>query len=261
MSFSIGKILWLLVNPGNFCVLILAAGLIWRGRGGRAFLVLGTAGLAVISVLPLSGRLAQPLEDRFLGNPPLPERVDGIIVLGGAIEPWLSRERGQIILNDAAERLTETMALARRHPEARVLFSGGNGNLLQEGGAEAVEARTFFGALGLDPARLLVEDESRTTYENVIFSQALVKPAEGENWVVVTSAIHMPRAVGCFRRAGWRVIPYPVDYRTPPAGRRDFDFDLARGLAIVVRAAREWVGLAAYRLLDRTDAFFPGREQ
>jgi len=263
VSFSIGKILWILLNPGNLCLFLVVAGLGARRGLRRGLAIFGTLGLVAIAVLPLSSQLAQPLEDRFPANPALPEHIDGIIVLGGAIEPELSRERGQIILNGAAERMTEAMALARLHGEARVLFSGGEGRLLPSGAAEAESAATFFQAQGLGRERLLLEGESRNTYENAVFSYALARPVPPENWVLVTSAMHMPRAVGCFRHAGWRVIPYPVDYRTRPRFALprfvlDIDFNLAEGLAVVVPALKEWVGLAAYRLLGHSDTLFPG---
>jgi uncharacterized SAM-binding protein YcdF (DUF218 family) len=116
--------------------------------------------------------------------------------------------------------------------------------------------RAFFIEQGVDPARLLAEDRSRDTYENAVFSRDLVAPQREDVWILVTSAMHMPRAVGCFRRLAWEVVPYPVDYRAETAPRPSFF--LSEHLELLDVAAKEWVGLVAYRLLGHTDALFPG---
>ncbi|HYD32561.1 MAG TPA: YdcF family protein [Azospirillaceae bacterium] len=197
----------------------------------------------------------KPLESRF-SPPQLPERVDGIIVLGGAVAPTVSKGRGQPAVNQAAERLIEFAGLARHYPAARLVFTGGSGQLTHQDTPEVPVARTALERMGLDPARVLFEGESRNTWENALYSLDLVKPSEGEVWVLVTSAYHMPRSVGIFRRVGWRVVPYPVDYRT----QLDPDFprfDLIWGMDLASDAIREWIGLAAYRLMGRTDSLFP----
>ncbi len=77
-------------------------------------------------------------------------------------------------------------------------------------------------------------------------------------WLLVTSASHMPRSVGCFRRAGFAVTPWPVNYSTAPGARGWFEAPFAARLGQAEWAIREYVGLVAYRLLGRTDALFPG---
>ena len=76
-------------------------------------------------------------------------------------------------------------------------------------------------------------------------------------WILITSAVHMPRAVGAFRRAGWNIIPYPVDYTTEGSGRTTWWKGLGGGLKRFGGGLKEWIGLAAYRVLDRTDALLP----
>jgi uncharacterized SAM-binding protein YcdF (DUF218 family) len=161
---------------------------------------------------------------------------------------------GPVALNGMAERLTETLALAHRYPDAKVLISGGDGRLTPKGLTEADATSSVFVADGLDPRRIMLEGASRDTYENAIYSKSVARPRADQIWVLVTSANHMPRAVGCFRRAGWDVIPYPVDYTGGPAGI-GLNFD--GGLRVLDDALHEWIGLVAYRLLGRTDALFP----
>ena len=259
MTFIASKLFWAAMAPGNLLLLLLLAGVLWlaRSRRRRGLFLVGIVGLLLltIAILPVGEWLVAPLEARF-PVPELPQRVDGIIVLGGAVEPEVSRAHGQIALNDAAERIVEAAMLAARHPEARLVLSGGEGALLPRGDSEAEQTRTLLVELGVAPERLLVEERSRNTYENAVFSRETAQPRPGEVWLLVTSAAHMPRAVGCFRHAGWQVVPYPVDFRTEWRPRPDLM--LAKHLVLVDTAAKEWVGLLAYRLLGRTDSVFPG---
>jgi uncharacterized SAM-binding protein YcdF (DUF218 family) len=115
--------------------------------------------------------------------------------------------------------------------------------------------RDLLVAQGIDAARIRVEERSRNTYENAVFSRALVEPQAGQVWLLVTSASHMARAVGCFRHLGWPVVAYPVDYRTESSPRPGFL--LAEHLALLDLIVKEWVGLVAYRILGYTDTLLP----
>ena len=260
MTFTLSKVLWFIVMPGNALLLglILGFGLRavgWRRTGGT-FLALASLGLVMTSVLP-TGQLLRPLEDRFpIVNRP-PARVDGIVVLGGSVSLDLSEKRHQVNFG-YGERLTAFVTLARRYPDAKLVFTGGSGALTLTDFREADVAKRLFGELGMDVSHIIFERESRNTYDNAVFTKKLVNPAAGETWLLVTSAFHMPRAVGCFRRAGWTVLPYPVDYRTTGDDAFGVGFDLAGGLSALNDAVHEYVGLAAYYLMDRTDALFPG---
>jgi uncharacterized SAM-binding protein YcdF (DUF218 family) len=201
-----------------------------------------------------------PLEERFPAYVDDGRPVSGILFLGGAVLAEESIARGQLILNDAGERVLALGELARRFPDAKVVFSGGSGALIEDEAPEAeVVARFAPAALGLPPERLLVESRSRTTHENALFSRRLVEPRDGERWLLVTSAWHMPRSVGCFRQVGFSVVPYPVDYRTRgPQDRWRTFASLSEGLRRLDLATKEWIGLLGYRLAGYTDALFPG---
>lgn len=214
-------------------------------------LLLGTA------FLPVPNLVLAPLEDRFPLPLHLPDRVEGIIVLGGAVDPIETVTRGIPSLNDAAERMTTFVKLAQLYPAAKKVFTGGNGTLKDTKIAEADVARQLFNDLGLDTSQVAFEEKSRNTYENALFSKELVHPASGGTWILITSAMHMPRAVGIFRKLGWPILPYPVAYKSD----KDYVGDFAGALAAIDDGAREWLGLFAYRILDRTDAVFPGPDQ
>ncbi len=254
MTFVASKLLWIVVAPGNLLLIVLVAGVIvaaWsRRRRGFGLIAAATAGLLVIAALPIGPWLTAPA------------RVDGIVVLGGSVDPGLSWSRGQITLVAAAGRVTETVVLARRFPEARVVISGGDGSLFPGGLSEATATRDLLVDLGVAAAeRIVVEGNSRNTYENAVMSHAAVQPKTGETWLLVTSALHMPRAVGCFRRVGWTIVPYPVDYRTTLKLTTSPGLQpgllLADDLMLVTLAVKEWLGLAAYYALGRTDALLP----
>lgn len=262
MSFVLSKLLWPLVAPGNALVLLLTAGTILlftrrHARLGRGFVAAAALGFLIITFTPLSSLVALPLEERF-AKPVLSNHVDGIIMLGGGVNPRLSLDRDEPSLNEAAERILAFADLVRRYPDARHVFTGGTGQLFEQGDTEDVPLRAALVQAGIDPADVSYENQSRNTWENAVFSQRMIQPKPGETWLLVTSAMHMPRAVGIFRTVGWPVVPYPVDYRTRKGARPYVRFDLDLQVATLRDSVREWVGLVAYRAMGRTDALFPG---
>jgi uncharacterized SAM-binding protein YcdF (DUF218 family) len=261
LLFVISKLLWLLLAPSMLLLILAWLGLLLlvrrRRRAGLACLWVALGALALIALLPVGDAMLAPLENRFPEVTALPADVTGIIVLGGAVETDLSAARGMPSLNDAAERMTSLVYLARHYPKAQLAFTGGNGELVHAPMAEATVARALWTELGVDQSRIVYESRSRTTYENAVLLKTLLKPQPGQLWLLVTSAWHMPRAVGLFRHAGWTVLPYPVGYKTAPTLMTEIRGSLPERLSMVDLAAHEWVGLAAYWLLGRTSALFP----
>jgi uncharacterized SAM-binding protein YcdF (DUF218 family) len=261
MFFVASKILWFAAAP---ITLLMAGALVgaWlvRRRAGlpRALALACSGALLFVSVAPVGALLIEPLEGRF---PPLGADAPapyGIIVLGGAIDDEASAARGQTILDEGAPRLTEAAILARRFPQARLVYTGGSASLWNSASTEALEGRKLLIALGVDPARITIEDKSRNTDENARFTAALVHPQPDQTWLVVTSAYHMPRAMGLFRKAGFSARAYPVDYRSL-GDARDWRMNLhpALGLRLFDLAVHEWIGLIAYRVSGRIDEWFP----
>lgn len=263
MFFPLSKLIYAVVTPSNFLTLValLGAALLFIARWnrlGRILVALGAIGLFAGGLAPLSALLALPLENRFPAFAADDRPVAGIVVLGGAVDTGASVRRDQIVFNDAGERHIAMADLARRYPQARLVFSGGG--MTQEGGpnSEAGVIGHFADPLGLPRTRLILEDRSRNTHENAAFTAAMVRPRPGERWLLVTSAWHMPRAVGCFRKAGFDVTAYPVDYRTEGWSdlRHPNDF-ASRGLLLLDLVTKEWLGLVSYRLAGYSDDWFP----
>src|SRR3954454_15505229 len=217
MFFVLSKTFGLLALPTNFMIMLGLVGAILMltrfALLGRKILVVAILLLAIAGFTPTGNVLLAPLEDRFPNWDASKGAPDGIVVLGGPIDPDLSLIHGMPITLGGADRLIQAAALARRYPNARLLFTGGSANLVSTGAKEADQAAEVFESLGIAKERLTLERQSRNTYENAVFSKAMVMPKQGERWLLVTSAYHMPRSVGLFRKAGFPIEPYPVDWR------------------------------------------------
>lgn len=227
--------------------------------GGRRLLVASLVLLAICGWSPLGTLLLYPLEQRFPRWDAGRGAPDGIVVLGGAIDPEVSVARGLPAFRGGVDRLIATATLAQRYPQARIIYSGGSANLVADDAAkEADIAVGIFAGLGIPKQRLTMERLSRNTQENAEFSKALASPKPGERWLLVTSAYHMPRSVGVFRRAGFAVEPVPVDWHTAADVLLTPQVFAGEGLQRSDTAIREWIGLAAYRISGKTSEFLPG---
>jgi len=262
MYFVLSKILGFLAIPSNLVIGFgILGALLLRTRFARAGwrLVIGSLILsAIMGLSPLGNVLILPLEQRFPAWNSAGDAPAGIIVLGGAVTPDVALARNEVALNEAAERMTAAVELARRYPDARIIFSGGEAGLIY-GGNESEAALRLFERLGLPRERVISEDRSRNTLENALFSKQIAMPKPGERWLLVTSAYHQPRAVGMFRKVGFAVEAYPVDWRTrgPQDAFRPFP-TMGEGLRRTDTAMREWGGLILHWLLGNTSELFPG---
>ena len=259
--FVVSKLFWIVANPVNIYVFLVTLGTILLftrfRRFGRNLVLVATVSMLFFAILPIGGWLTEKLENRFPVNPDIPGDIAGIIVLGGTINQHITATRRQPALSAGGERFTEFMYLARRFPNVRLIFTGGSGSLTDQSLKEADAARVFFTRMGMGNGRVLYERNSRNTVENAEFSRELAGETIGRKWVLVTSALHMPRAVGVFRKAGWNVVPYPVDYFTDGSGSFQPGFRPLGSMVSMNRAGHEWIGLIAYRLLGRIDELFP----
>ena len=256
MMFLLSKLLAFALQPLFLVMVLLLCGLLlWtrRPRLGRGLAWAALLALIASTWTPIPVALLHRLEARY---PAPPSDLDlrayaGVVVLGGALSHSnLWEAHGKVALNEAAERMTEAVALARLHPHLRVLFTGGNASLSGMGQTEAVHARMFFERMGVPAAQMLYEDQSRNTAENAPLSAALPGVDKKAPWLLLTSANHMPRSMGVFVKAGWNVTPYPVDYRT--TGAVDWlDFSLASGPETWHAVLHETLGYHVYRWLGR----------
>lgn len=252
------KTLWMLGKPSALLLFLLLIGvmLTWSrwSRTGRFIVTLTTVALVTVAIFPVGQWLLVPLERRFPPSdwPP----VEGVIVLGGAADLEVSAAHRQPNYNASGERVMALLEAGLRYPSAKLVFSGGKPPGASLSSAEI--ARQFVRLQGFDVSRIMFEDKARNTAQNAVLTKHLADPRPGEQWLLVTSARHMPRAVGAFRQAGWAVVAHPVDFRTTG------QFELFRGIDPGMRlseldlAIKEWTGLLAYWLSGRSSELLPG---
>jgi len=264
LFFGLSKTIGILLLPINLLIVLGVLGVLllvtrWA-RFGRLLLAASMLLLALCGFSPLGNMLIYPLETRFPPWDASHGAPDGIVVLGGGIDADFSAAHGEAVFSNSAGRVIAAAMLARRYPHMRILYSGGSANFISDNSAkEADYAVQVLEGLGVAKERLIIEPDSRNTFEDAFYSKALARPKPGERWLLVTSAFHMPRAVGVFRKVGFAVEPYPVDWRLMGQGDlTHFPSSSEDGLNHTNLAVREWLGLIAYRLTGRTGELFPG---
>ena len=206
--------------------------------------------LLIASVNVPGSLLLRSLEIRFPVRQQAPTgQVVGIILLGGfhldshvasALDSHVASQWSDI-RSGMAKRVMETVRLSKLYPEAKILYSGG--------GAEAQLGKKVLMRLGIERERIIIEDRSRNTAENARLSKIVAAPKQSEKWLLVTSAFHMPRAMGAFRAVGFPVEADPVDFQSSKA-------DVA-GHEQAMLALREYIALFAYWLSGRSNELFP----
>jgi uncharacterized SAM-binding protein YcdF (DUF218 family) len=254
--FFISKILVLLTQPLAWVAMLLAAGVACNTpypAAARRLQVVALAILLLVGWQPLPEAMLRHLEAQY---PEVPESANlsgfaGLIVLGGATASGrVSQAHMHPQVGDSAERLSATVAVLQRYPHLRMVYTGGEGDLLGAGPSEADRARMFFEELGAKGPLMQYEAASRNTYENAVFTALVPGVDKTQRWLLVTSAWHMPRSMATFQKAGWNVLAYPVDYRTGDTTHWA-DYSMRSGADKWQLALNEMVGLVAYRITGR----------
>ena len=259
MSFYLSKILWLIVNPFNIFIFItLFTMFLYFINFRRLSLIIYLINfifIALISFLPIGSYLTYIIEKEFHTNTKFPQQVDGILILGGATNPLLFKEFDQISLNGSAERLVESVMIIRKFEKAKVIFSGGSGIINRSDLGHSQVAKLFYKKIGVDINKIFFEDKSRNTYENIIYSKKIAKPKKNENWLLITSAFHMKRALLIAEKNNWKLIPYAVDFKNIKEFKLTPNLNLLSNLNSFQSGLHEWLGLVSYYLMGRTDKF------
>ena len=250
--------IWWLLQPSSLMAIFLLLAMMGMAvRAHRLAAVFGAAALLLVAVpttFDVAGRLAWELERRVDPPAELPADVDGILVLGGAIEWKTSRERGQLNLNDAGERVLAAAALAERYPDARLALTGVYREDVENDFVPGFRDGSLIFGDEYRGRSVVFIGESRSTYEDALLALERLEPRSGETWLLVTSAMHMARALATFRNLGWTLTPYPVDYRTAgEPGLINPRPDPAASLAALDEAVREWGAVLVYARMGRID--------
>ena len=262
LTFLITKLLAFLLNPVSLFIAGLLMSLLllmtrrWY-RKGRVLLGFVMLSYVVFGMFPVGAWAVNFLEDRFATVRDHPQPIGGILVLGGTVSTVMTREREQVSVGGNVERLSEFMRLARAYPDAKLAYVGGQGRVFDRKPTEAEVAERFLRETGMDTRAVVFEDRSRNTEEGAHMSFRQLQPG-AEPWVLITSARHMPRAVGLYRKAGWTVIAHPVDYLTLPGGKITWTPTWPGGLGMANEALYEWAALAFAWARGKIDEPFPG---
>jgi uncharacterized SAM-binding protein YcdF (DUF218 family) len=260
MFFIISKIFWVLIKPLNFLFILMAIGFfirIFSRKAGQGVIVFAAFFFVFLGIMPIGPNLMVYLESRYERPANLPERVDGIIVLGGAFDGQLSHEHGYPVGNSSTERIHDFIRLGKQYPDAKLLFSGGSGRPLQQKYKEAPVIQSFFKDMGVSQQNLMLEPVSRNTSQNVTFSYNLLQPKDDEVWILITSAYHMQRAMSVFETIGWNVIPYPTDHNMPPEYVfLPKEFNVSKNFHMLEIALKELIGSTVYYLSGKSSLPF-----
>ncbi|WP_417782320.1 YdcF family protein [Terasakiella pusilla] len=261
MFFYLSKILWWFVAPGNilFVLLLAATAALFLKQLKAAKVLCASAVLfyVVVGALPTGVYLKSLLENRFPVPQEMPQNISGIIVLGGAVDVYMTAQRGMLTVNGNAERILSLYDLGKKYQNVPLIFTGGSGLLGHDNLREAQMIKPLLKELVPNPDRLIFEDQSRNTYENGVYTKAMLPRGGTGPWLLVTSARHMPRSVAVFRKQGISVLPYPVDFRTGPDQHFSLFINVGSGMTFFQQALHEWLGLLAYYLTGKTSEFFP----
>jgi uncharacterized SAM-binding protein YcdF (DUF218 family) len=252
MFFTASKLFWMAFAPLTFLSLVLLIGLIFYSKKIGQFIVkYGLIVFLCLGFLPIGPNLLTFLETVHPAPSGMAEKVDGIIVLGGGIDAHASRLYGKIQAAGPSSRLLEMMELSKVYPQAKIVYSGGSGDLNNPDDREADVVREFLANTGNLSKNMVFEADSRSTYENMVQSRDLVHPQAGENWLLVTSAYHMPRAAAVFKNNGWPVTPWPTGYVEEGEYRLLPSLDVLGNIYKLQVAAKEIIGIIAYTLTGR----------
>lgn len=248
---------WWFLQPGNLLLLLLLLAflaLMVRLRALAGFLLfLGLGIIALPTVFGAADWLGWQLEKQYppLHNPP--QQVDGIIVLGGSVQWDISEQHAQLNLNEAGERMVAAAALARRYPQARLVLTGLYRETIPNDFRPDAQPLSLFAGPEFGGRPITYIGAARSTYEEGLLTLETLQPRPGETWLLVTSALHMPRSMAVFDTLGWTtLIPYPVDYRAPAEPRLlNLNLNTSEQLQRLDYVVREWAALLVYRNTGR----------
>jgi uncharacterized SAM-binding protein YcdF (DUF218 family) len=231
-----------------------AVWLLLRPRSRRPARVLATAaaGYLIVSIPALPAVMDNWLASGFDRFEPgeLPDRRTAIVVLGSGgatVVDWAGNRYATVDV-EAAARVLEAARIFRLMPDATVVSSGGNSSASDHRTPTGESMRAALLGLGVPAAQVLVETESRNTRDEAVVIARIVQERQFEQVILVTSRVHMRRALGAFRAVGIDAIP--AGARDPLGDLRPVDLWLPgdRGLWYSGRVAHELLGLVYYRV-------------
>ena len=260
MAFYLSKILWDIFSPFNLIIFLIFIGTFFNFINFRRFskIIYSLVLILILltGILPTGQYMIYLLEKNYSVKKNLPDNIDGILILGGATNPLLTKDHNQIVLNDSAERITESIKLIKKYPNSKVVFAGGSGSLLYPNLSHSAVAKRFYESFGVNTEKIYFDDKSRNTYENILFTKNKFKNIKNERWIVISSAFHLTRVLNVSEKLDLKFIPYATDYRL----QKEFYFKLSinffSNISTFELASHEWLGLIYYYLMGRSSKIY-----
>ncbi len=262
MAFVLSKLFWLIFRPLNLVIFMIIAGSLIRfaarksprlQRFGGGLIGLSALVMVVFGFTNIPDYFLYNLENRA-GSAEISEKPAGIIILGGGLNPHITRQRNiKYAMSDAGERLIAAFELSNKYPDIPLVYSGGPDKINAEQYPETLIAQNIARALYGDKKTIIAENKSRNTWENAVFLKQLLKPARGEKWIVVTSAYHAFRSAAIFKKIGFEIHIYPANYQAVYVGHIALANDAAQQFKKTDLVLKEYIGIVAYWLMGRLD--------
>lgn len=254
MFFYLSKIFGYFINPTAWIMMALLAAIILRRRWRRIFLIAALVLFYVFSNNTLLNVFIAPWEKD--GIVTATQTYDVGIVLGG----WIAEEDDRldrVVFKNVPDRLFQAYRLYQQGKVRKLLISGGSGHYLYPQKKEAKAVARYLLNVGVPENDILTEARSRNTYENAIYTKELLEQADTlQTALLITSAIHMRRAEGCFRKAGLSFDAYSTDRIAP----RDHHYNFENLFIPDVNSfyywhllIHEWIGYVVYDMKGYLD--------
>lgn len=261
MYYLASKLLTFLLHPFNWIfALLLFSVMIRSGRLKKRIRIFSLFLFIVFGNRALINTVYQRIEPQPLLQETITAPFEYGVVLGGGFAGLNKRLPDRIQFNDHINRLTEGMELMGSGKLDKLILSGGEGGLQRDKEAESLHSLSFLKEINWPDSIILTETTSRNTYENArnvkhmldsLGAEAPGAKAPGAKApiLLITSALHMPRAAACFRQQGISFTPYPADYQQwDKVPFPQYFFPQLRCFDEWQAIFREWVGMAVYRL-------------
>ena len=258
LLFYLSSFLALPFYPIGLAVALLCAALIAlaakRRKTGAALVVFALVELYALSSDPISWYLVRSLEKQYSPVTTFPSQASIVLLTGGEVPRMPPRLYDEV--NAAGDRILYAARLFNQGVAPRIIVTGGNLDFLRSGCGSQAEAsgRLLTGLFGIDPGHIVLETGARNTYENAVFTRNMLDSLHlSRRVILVTSAVHMPRSVAVFRKAGCTVFPAPANFLVDVPHQEKLIAILPNtgALANSTAALHEWYGIAAYKLLGR----------
>ena len=260
MMFYLSKMLWFFFNPFNLIIIFILIGIIFKLINfkflSRIFYLFSFFLFFLSAILPTGSYLIYLLEKDFHNSLIIPENLDGILILSGATNPYLTKEFNQVALGGSAERLTESILIIQKIPNAKIIFSGGPAHIEYPNLKDSDSAKKFYNEMGVDISKIIFEEKSKNTYENILFSKNIAQPKKNENWLVITSAFHLKRVLNVSDKLKWNLIPYATDFKHSKKFNFKLSIHFLSNLLKFQQVSHEWIALIYYYLTGKSDKIF-----